>query len=105
LESIPTNQIEDLSKNENFIQNIVKQMYDYHKEECSISIRISGMILSTSNDLINIFLKYNGLKALEVNLYNQSDKNTRLQTLWALSNIGAGTDTHIQSIISNNQII
>lgn len=63
------------------------------------------MILSTSNELIDVFLKSQGIQALEGNLFFQNDKNTILQTLWALSNIGAGTDTHIQSLISNNQVI
>ena len=63
------------------------------------------MILSTSNELIDVFVKSQGIQALEGNLFFQNDKNTILQTLWALSNIGAGTDTHIQSLISNNQVI
>ena len=63
------------------------------------------MILSTSNELIDVFVKSQGIQALEGNLYLQNDKNTILQTLWALSNIGAGTDAHIQSLISNNQVI
>ena len=63
------------------------------------------MILSTSNELIDVFVKSQGIQALEGNLFFQNDKNTILQTLWALSNIGAGTDAHIQSLISNNQVI
>jgi hypothetical protein len=63
------------------------------------------MILSTSNELIDVFVKSQGIQALEGNLFFQNDKNTIQQTLWALSNIGAGTDTHIQSLISNNQVI
>jgi hypothetical protein len=63
------------------------------------------MILSTSNELIEVFVKSQGIQALEGNLFFQNDKNTIQQTLWALSNIGAGTDTHIQSLISNNQVI
>jgi hypothetical protein len=39
---------------------------------------------------------------LEINLNFQSEKTTKLDVLWALSNIAAGADTHIQAIIQNS---
>lgn len=98
--------LNQVTQSEHLIKELVNCMKSEKNEESVPSINAICFLLSHDDQqVVDRILKHSILEAISIVLKNQDSESNIKVSLWGLSNVAAGSETQIQKLFANNELV